>query len=143
VTTKTVRPIPTFLVLATLGVAAVVIVPVFKTGTQRDEPGQRTVIVTVGFTPATRTGKNPGNGGQLTDRVTASVQAGSKIIPKAFYTMSPKVWTLDVKAGNVVQVWAEQFYGDALWCEIRQPGHTPVQDQGVKSSEVHCTWSVV
>jgi len=132
--TKT-KFIPTAVVLAILGVAAYVFVPSMLEAINRRDDA---VIIMVTFDPVTRSGVAPA-GRTLKDQVTIQVDVGAKSFAKETATTSP--WTVAVYPQNDrerVHVWAEQFYGSWLRCEIFVRGDSVFRQQKPGPAYVNC-----
>lgn len=116
---KTIRMIPTLIVVGGLGIAAMIVIPSLRP-VSRDKPDPY-VILTVTFDPRVRSGERP-PGRTLIDTVTVEVLVGSKaVVPPGPVNRSPWDATIRVRKGDTVTLRAEQAYGTQLTCRIRQP----------------------
>lgn len=143
-TAKTIRRIPTFLVIAAIGVAAFVFYPSLRTGTGKADP---LVVVTISFDPKHRTGEPAAPGRTLADRVMFQITMGDVFFPKEYVTDSPTVRSFPAQRGAntttaKVTVRAEQFYGRSLTCRIDYPGMPPSTLTKPGPTEVSCTMSI-
>lgn len=127
--------IPTIFVVGVLGIGALMILPKLNIEADSDN---RTVIVTVSFTPTPRTGGPIRAGGALTDVVTVQLEMGSTWEPKENVKVSPKVWTLHPSKAQRIRVEASQFTGELLSCTITEKGREPVTDAKAGPTEVAC-----
>lgn len=133
-----IRIIPTFLVVALLGVGAWLVLPTVA----RIANSAQQVIVTVSFEPASRAGKAPA-GRTLIDQVSIQFQVGSDITPTERTTKSPWIRTVYPNRGTKVTVWAEQFYGKSLSCSIVQRGQQLAFDTKTGPAQVSCVTGVL
>lgn len=143
-TAKTIRRIPTFFVVAAIGVAAVAIWPTMRTIVDSSDEGL--AVITVSFTPAKRSGVPP-SGRTMADHVMFQIIVGDSFMPKEFVTTSPQVRTVAPKAtgkANMAQVivTAEQLYGKELSCMIVYPGLKPSKQTKPGPTFVRCAISV-
>jgi len=136
---KTVRMVPTLFVVAILGVGAWILLPSLQ---KTLDPDDGSVTVLVEFEPTRRSGKPP-PGRSLKDQVTIQLMVGAQPYPTERSTRSPWERTLYPRKGEVVEVYAEQFYGTTLYCMVRQGSHLPVQDRKNGPSFVRCRHTVV
>jgi hypothetical protein len=111
--TKT-RMIPTFLILAVVGVGAFMVWPINRgASTGREE---RSVVVTVTFEPSPRDSQ------PLTERVFIQVNIGDHHESDRA-TRSPWIRTYGVFTGQTVRVSAQQYFGGKITCQVAQVGH--------------------
>lgn len=123
-TTKTIKRIPTFLVLAVIGVAAMVVWPTLKASLVRED--ENVAVVTISFDPPQRSGYPP-SGRTLVDHVMFQITMAEVFFPKEFVTKSPQIRTIRPQRGTNsgsarIEVHAEQVYGKRLSCSIAYPG---------------------
>jgi hypothetical protein len=130
-----IKKIPTFLVLAALGVGAFMMAPKLKTIFDNDPDA---IVMTVEFSPARRTGKPLRPGGNLTDRVTIQWSTTTDRGGPDKVTRSPWASTTHAKKGQVIELYAEQFVGATLSCRIVYHGETIATDQSSGPSFVRC-----
>jgi hypothetical protein len=130
---------PTFIIVAFLGVAAVVVVPAYKKMADKS-PDPRNVVITVDWSPGRRSGEPLRPGGLIKDVVTISWRDGSGIHTKQAYKRSPWVRVINAKKGEKIEVWAEQFQGVRLGCKIVQYNALGSSDEGQGPSEVYCVY---
>lgn len=116
--TSKLRMIPTILVVAVLGVAAIAIVPAVKQRV-RDKP----VSVAISFTPENRSGKTV-PGGTFPDIVSIELIVGGGAGNKHRATQSPWVQLLYPGKGQVISVTASQVHGAQIGCAITQDGQS-------------------
>lgn len=135
-----VKMIPTFLVLAVLGVAAWMFAPSIKNAVDRDDGG---VAVMVEFDPPRRSGEPIRPGSNLVDLVSIQVNMGGSPVGHTQRTkQSPWMLTLHPrKNGVTVEVYAEQFAGGFLHCMITQTGYPPVHKESIGPSTVRCKYA--
>lgn len=132
--------IPTFLVLAAMGLAATAVWPMINsTATQRPEA----VIVTVTFEPTRRSGDLLRPNGQLKDEITITLQEGAKQHPKVKVLYSPWQKVLYPKKGTMVVVRAEQFTGNRLSCNITQPLARGSSDSRTGATQIQCRHTTI
>jgi len=129
---------PTFIIVAFLGVLLVAVVPMWKGITKKVEESGN-IIVLVEFVPKVRSGEPLRPGGVIKDVVTISWRDGNEIHVKAPYVKSAWKRVTNLRKGQSVEVWAEQFQGDMLRCRILQDGVEVTRHAKYGASEVHCT----
>ena len=141
--TKTVRRVPAFFVIAVVGVAVMVLWPTLKASLVKED--NNVVVVTVSFDPAQRSGYPP-PGRTMLDHVMFQITMGDVFFPKEFATRSPQVRTfIPQRRANTakarIRVYAEQLYGKKLSCSITYPG---LQDTMTKPgpTSVECILTV-
>lgn len=140
--TKTGRMIPTFLVLAGLGLAAWILSPSLVSERRKKEGG-KLVTVSVVFSPANRDCRDPDGKPDLARAVIISLKVGPDIHPVERQCDSPWATTIYPYRGQVVDVRAEQLYGKELSCRILQLGAPPVQRDRVGPGIVNCRHTVI
>lgn len=143
-TTKTIRMIPTFLVIAAIGVAAVVVWPTLKASLVKEYDD--VAVVTISFDPPQRSGYPP-SGRTLIDHVMFQITMAEVFFPKEFVTQSPQIRTIRPQRGTNsgsarIEVHAEQIYGKRLSCSITYPGVTPSTMSKNGPTSVRCFISV-
>lgn len=132
------RMIPTAIVLAALGVAALVFGPAFLDTVNRRKDA---VVIRVTFEPVDRSGTAP-QGRQLKDLVTIQVDVGNQPFNNEKVTTSP--WALPVypqRDRQKVHVRAEQFYGGKLACEILSYGQRVAFQEKSGPTFVNCVYT--
>lgn len=123
-TTRTIRKIPTFFVIAAIGVAAWALLPALKASMAKEK--HDLVVITITFDPVQRSGYAPA-GRTLIDHIMFQITMGDVFFPKEFATQSPQVRTLVPQRGvnntnTRIRVIAEQVYGKSLTCSLAYPG---------------------
>lgn len=143
--TKTIRRIPTFLVITVMGLAAVVFWPSLRASMVKEN--HEVVVITITFDPARRSGYPPGPGRTLIDHVMFQITMSGEFLPKEFVTQSPQVRTLvPIRGANSskarIGVYAEQVYGKTLSCRIDYPGQQSEFKSAQGPSSLECGMSV-
>lgn len=138
-TLKTIRRIPTILVLGALAVVAIIVAPGLV-DTRGDDQGL--VVVTVSFDPPKRSGVAQ-ESKMFPDYVTAVIIGTNSVMPTEHLRQSPKVWNLHPRKGQTIIVQAGQIYGRQLSCSITQAGAKGHSMTRNGPSEVTCKHTTI
>lgn len=135
-----VKTIPTIMAIGIVVAAVYILFPFHRPPKQNGDPSA-VVTVTVTFTPKDRSGcAEPGR--TLTDRVAITMRVGPDNYPMERECRSPWHRTVYPSKGQVVEVRAEQYFGTDLGCVVHQVDRTPVSDNKLGPSRVHCRYVV-
>lgn len=133
---KTVRRIPTFIVLAVLFVGFWMVRPSIRTFFDSDDDG---VLLVVQFEPAKRTGAPLRPGGNVTDAVTIMASMATEpIVPRMAWTASPWSKAVFPRKGEVIDLYAEQFSGGKLSCQILYNGKQISRSARTGPASIRC-----
>lgn len=113
--------------------ALYVVVPTVTRAMVKD----RSVVVTVDFLPAQRSGC-PIRGTDLFDSVAVHIKVGKDVEPLERVCRSPLVRVYYPREGELVEVKANQLYGSKLRCMINQGSTVVAEDEKAGTTWVIC-----